>query len=140
MLPNNMVIVPNAKLAETILTNFYLSEKRMSLLIPIGVSYQSDPSHVEAILLEEVADAIGHLPGLVAKPAPFVRFIPGFGESSLDFTLIVQVSKFVDQYLVQHELRKRIVARFWQEEIEIPFPQRVVHVHNAAAVEVPPAE
>lgn len=139
MLPNNMAIVPNAKLAETILTNFYLPEKRMSLLIPISGSYQSDPSYVETILLEEVVATIGHLPGLVAEPAPFVRFIPGFGESSLKFTLIVQVSKFVDQYLVQHELRKRIFARFQQEGIEIPFHQRVVHVHNAAAVEVPPA-
>jgi small-conductance mechanosensitive channel len=133
MLPNNMVIVPNAKLAETILTNFHLPEKRMSLLIPISVSYQSDPSKIEAILLAEVASAMDQIPGLLAEPAPFVRFIPGFGESSLDFTLIVQVNEFVSQYLVQHELRKRLFARFQQEGIEIPFPQRVVHVHPAAA-------
>jgi small-conductance mechanosensitive channel len=45
-------------------------------------------------------------------PAPFVRFIPGFGNSSLDFTLICQVAEFTDQYLAQHELRKSIFARF----------------------------
>lgn len=138
MLPNNMVIVPNAKLAESIVINYHLPEKRMSVPIPISVSYESDPTRIEAILAEEATSAIGHVPGLLAEPAPFVRFIPGFGESSLDFTLIVQVNEFVDQYLVQHELRKRIFARFQKEGIEIPFPQRVVHVHTVA-VEVPPA-
>ncbi len=138
MLPNNMVIVPNAKLAESIVVNYHLPEKRMSVLIPIGVSYKSDPAQVEAILVEEATRAVGEVQGLLAEPAPFVRFIPGFGESSLDFTLIVQVNEFVDQYLVQHELRKRIFARFQKEGIEIPFPQRVVHVHTSA-VEVPTA-
>ncbi|MBZ0160529.1 MAG: mechanosensitive ion channel family protein [bacterium] len=138
MLPNNMVIVPNAKLAESIVVNYHLPEKRMSVLIPISVGYGSDPTQVEAILVEEATRAVGEVQGLLAEPAPFVRFIPGFGESSLDFTLIVQISEFVDQYLVQHELRKRIFARFQKEGIEIPFPQRVVHVHTAA-IEVPPA-
>jgi small-conductance mechanosensitive channel len=92
MLPNNMVIVPNAKLAESIVVNYHLSEKRMSVLILISVSYQSDPARIGAILAEEAISAIGHVPGLLAEPAPFVRFIPGFGESSLDFTLIVQYS------------------------------------------------
>ncbi|HSC70088.1 MAG TPA: mechanosensitive ion channel family protein, partial [Candidatus Methylomirabilis sp.] len=130
MLPNNMIIVPNAKLAQSILTNYYLPEQRMSLLVPISVSYGSDPEQVEKILVEEATRAAGEVPGLLAEPAPFVRFIPGFGESSLDFTLICQVREFVDQYLAQHELRKRIFRRFREEGIEIPFPQRVVHVLN----------
>jgi len=130
MLPNNMIIVPNAKLAQSIVTNYYLPEQRMALLVPISVSYDSDPEHVERILVEEVSRAAGEVPGLLADPAPFVRFIPGFGDSSLDFTLICQVREFVDQYLAQHELRKRIFRRFRQEGIEIPFPQRVVHVRD----------
>ena len=125
-----MVIVPNAKLAQSILTNYYLPEQRMALLITISVSYASDPEQVEKILVEEATRAAGEVPGLLADPPPFVRFIPGFGESSLDFTLICQVREFVDQYLAQHELRKRIFRRFNQEGIEIPFPQRVVHVRD----------
>lgn len=128
MLPNNMIVVPNSKLAESILTNYNLPEKRMSVLIPISVSYGSDPSRVEAILVEEAVRAAAEVPGMLADPPPFVRFIPGFGQSSLDFTLIVQVGEFVEQYLVQHELRKRIFSRFHKEGIEIPFPQRVVHI------------
>jgi small-conductance mechanosensitive channel len=125
-LPNNLIIVPNAKLAQAIVTNYHLPEKRMSLLIPIGVSYDSDPVHVERVLLEEARAGAREIPGLLGEPEPFVRFIPGFGDSSLNFTLICQVAEFTDQYLAQHELRKRIFRRFRREGIEIPFPMRTV--------------
>jgi len=128
MLPNNMVIIPNSKLAQSIVTNYYLPEKRMSLLVSVNVSYSSDPERVEKVLVEEAKKAAKEVPGLLSDPEPFVRFIPGFGESSLDFTLICQVKEFVDQYLAQHELRKRIFKRFGDEGIEIPFPQRTVHL------------
>lgn len=127
-LSNNMIVVPNAKLAQAIVTNYNLPEKRMSLLIPIGVSYDSDYEQVERVLVDEAVRAAGHIDGLLAEPAPFVRFIPGFGDFSLNFTLICQVSEFVDQYLVQHELRKRILKRFRAEGIEIPFPVRTLEL------------
>lgn len=130
MLPNNIVVIPNSKLAQSVVTNYYLPEKRMSLLIPIGVSYSSDPEKVERILVEEVKKAIGEIPGLLGEPEPFVRFIPGFSDSSLDFTLICQVAEFVDQYLAQHELRKRIFRRFKEEGIEIPFPHRTIYLRE----------
>jgi small-conductance mechanosensitive channel len=130
MLPNNIVVIPNSKLSQSVLTNYYLPEKRMSLLIPVGVSYSSDPETVEGLLVEEAKKAVGEIPGLLGNPEPFVRFIPGYGESSLDFTLICQVGEFVDQYLAQHELRKRIFKRFKEEGIEIPFPHRTVYLRE----------
>jgi small-conductance mechanosensitive channel len=130
MLPNNMVILPNSKLTQSILTNYYLPEPRMAVLVPVSVSYKADPDHVERVLLDEATAALGQIPGLLAEPAPSVRFIPGFGESSLDFTLICQVREFTDQYLAQHELRKRIFKRFNVEGIEIPFPQRTIHLRT----------
>jgi len=133
-LSNNTVVVPNARLASAVLTNYNLPEPQMSLLVRVGVSYSSDPERVEQILVEEAKRAAGQIQGLLAEPAPFVRFIPGFGDSSLDFTLICRVSTFVDQYGVQHELRKRIFVRLRQEGIEIPIPQRDLHLRT-----VPPA-
>ncbi len=130
MLPNNIVVIPNSKLAQSVVTNYYLPEKRMALLIPIGVSYSSDPEKVEKILVEETKKAVREIPGLLGEPEPFVRFIPGFGESSLDFTLICQVREFVDQYPVQHELRKRIFKSFKEEGIDIPFPHRTVYLRE----------
>ena len=128
MLPNNIVVVPNSKLAQSVVTNYYLPEQRMSVLIPISVAYASDPDRVERILVDEAKAGAVVIPGLLSEPEPFVRFIPGFGESSLDLTLICQVREFTDQYLAQHELRKRIFKRFKEEGIEIPFPQRTVHL------------
>lgn len=130
MLPNNMVIIPNSKVAQMILTNYCLPEKKMSVLIPVSVSFSTDPDLVERVLVEEATAAVGAIPGLLGEPAPIARFIPGFGASSLDFTLICQVGEFVDQYTVQHELRKRILARFRADGIEMPFPQRTIHLRE----------
>jgi len=132
-LPNNLIVIPNNKLAQSIVTNFYLPEKRMSLLISVGVSYDSDPEHIEKVLIDVALSAAGDVKGLLKDPPPFVRFIPGFGESSLDFTLICQVSEYTDQYLAQHELRKRIFRRFREEGIVIPFPMRTLEIKRQHA-------
>lgn len=130
MLPNNMVVIPNSKLSQSVVTNYCLPEKRMSLLVPVGVSYDADPGRVEKILVDAAKSVIGKVPGLLAEPEPFVRFIPGFGDSALEFTLICQVGEFVDQYLAQHELRKVIFNKFREEGIEIPFPHRTVYLRE----------
>lgn len=130
MLSNNTVVIPNNKLAQSVVTNYYLPEKRMSLPISISVSYSADPEKVEKILVEEAKKGAVDIPGLLAEPEPVVRFIPGFGESSLDFTLFCQVAEFTDQYLAQHELRKRIFRRFKEAGIDIPFPQRTVYIRE----------
>jgi small-conductance mechanosensitive channel len=136
-LSNNTIVVPNAKLASTIVTNFSLPDPHMSLLIPISVNLNSDPEKVENILVDEASKALETVPGLLRDSAPFVRFIPGFGQFSLDFTLICSVRNYVDQYLVQHELRKRIYKRFRGEGIEFPVPQRDVHVSSNPSNEIP---
>ncbi len=129
-LANNIAILPNSKVSESMITNYFLPERRLSLLLPVSVSYRSDPHEVEDILLEEAVGACQDVEGLLSEPPPSVRFIPGFGESSLNFTLICHVREFVDQYFVQHELRHRIFARFQKEGIEIPYPQRTVHLRR----------
>ena len=131
MLPNNMVIIPNNKLTQSILINYSMPEPRMAMSIRISVAYGTDPGRVERVLFEEVQKAIGHVPGLLADPAPAVRLIPGFGESSLDFTLSCHVREFGDQFPIQHELRKRILKRFQEEKIEMPFPQQTVHLRSS---------
>jgi small-conductance mechanosensitive channel len=129
---NNMVIVPNSKLSQSVVTNYYLPERRIALQMPVSVSYDADPDVVERVLIDETMRAATEVTGLLAEPAPLVRFIPGFGASSLDFTLICQVNDVVDQSPVQHELQKRIFKRFKQEGIEIPFPTRTLYVKEPA--------
>jgi small-conductance mechanosensitive channel len=132
-LTNNLVVVPNSTLSKAVITNFSLPEPRVSLLIQVGVVYGTDPDHVERALLGTAQDAIqGQMEGLLPDPKPVVRFSPGFGDSSLDFTLIVQVRHFTDQYPVQHELRKRILVRFQKEGIEFAFPTRTIVLDKSA--------
>ena len=105
----------------------------MGLTLPVGVAYGTDPDHVERVLVDETRRAAAEVAGLLADPPPQVRLIPGFGPHSLDFTLACQVGSFVDQYLVQHELRKRILRRFEAEGIRLPDPVRTVELRGAEA-------
>ncbi len=130
MLPNNMVVIPNSKLAQSIVTNYYLPEKRMACFINISVSYNSDPEHVERVLLEEAIRATDEIPNVLKDPAPTVRFSPGFGPSSMDFTIVLHVKEFIDQFPVLHEMRKRIFKRFKQENIEIPLPEQRLYLRK----------
>jgi small-conductance mechanosensitive channel len=129
-LGSNVIIIPNAKLAQAIVTNYYLPDRRVSLSIPVSVSYDSDPELVERVLLEEVRSGVGPIAGLLNEPAPDVQLIPGFGDSTLNFTLNCYVAEFADQFPVQHQLRKRILKRFRAEKIEMPYPTRTVYVHD----------
>jgi small-conductance mechanosensitive channel len=132
MLQHNVVIVPNKRVAESIIINYDMPERRMALLLRVSVGYASDPDRVEHVLVDEARNAAGEVAGLLAEPAPSARLIPGFGEYSLDFTLVCQVASFVEQYDVQHELRKRILRRFRAEGIDIPYPIRTVEVRRGA--------
>jgi small-conductance mechanosensitive channel len=129
-LQNNVVILPNKRVAESVITNFDLPESRMSLLVQVPVDYASEPDRVETILIDEALGAAAEVSGLLADPKPFVRFIPGFGESAVQCTLICQVASFVDQFEAQHVLRKRILRRFRAEGIAIPYPARTVHLRT----------
>ena len=125
---NTMVMVPNSKLAQSVVTNYSLPEQRVVVQMPVSASYDTDPDKLERVLVDEALKAAAEVPGLLSDPQPVARFVPGFGASSIDFTLIYYVNNVLDQQSVQHELHKRIFKRFKQEGIEIPFPTRTVYV------------
>lgn len=126
--PDNIeLIVPNARFLTETVTNFTRSEARVRVHIPVGVSYQAEPREVEQALLEAAS-----APGVLAEPAPSVLFAD-FGESSLDFELLV----WTDDPFEIPGLTSRLRYRIWQaladRQIEIPFPQRDVHIRTVAA-------
>ncbi len=126
-LANNLVVVPNSTMGKAVITNYSLPARRMGIGIPVSVAYGTDPIRLEKILLEVVQEAgQDKVAGLLLDPPPGVQLNPGFGDSSLNFTLSVQVGEFVGQYALQSELRKRIYARLQREKIEIPFPTRTL--------------
>ena len=125
MLPNNLVVVPNAKLAQAIVINHNLPSHDLAVLVEVGVDYASDLAHVERVVSEVGRDVMAGVPGGIAGFEPFIRYHT-FGESSIDFTVILRAKEFVDQYLVKHEFIKRLHTRFTQEGIVIPFPIRTL--------------
>ena len=132
MLQNVVVTIPNKRVAESIIMNYDLPESRLALPIRVAVDYGTDPDLVQRILQEEAAQAIAdQVPGLLAEPQPIARLIPGFGEFSLDFTLICHVKSFTDQFPVQHEVRRRILRRLAAEGVRIPVQIRVVELRSA---------
>jgi len=132
---NNIVFVPNSTLAKAVIINYSLPELQVSLSLPVCVSYGSDPSKVEKALLDVTREAAQEeVAGLLLDPPPSVTLSPGFGDSSLDFSLNLNVRRFEDQVPVQSELRKRILARFAKEGINMPFPTRTIEL-DAATLE-----
>jgi small-conductance mechanosensitive channel len=129
-LANNMILIPNAKLAQAVVTNFYLPEKRMGTDVKVMVSHGSDIDRVEAILLDVAQKAARDVSGMAADHAPEVKFDPGFTDAGLGFTVGVQVAEFVAQFGVKNELRKRIYRRLREERIELARPTRIVELHE----------
>lgn len=138
-LANNLVVIPNSRVAQAVVTDYDLPEPRMSLLVRIPVEHTADPTRVQEIVLSEAKAAAGEIPGLLTTPEPFVRFIPGFTDTGLEFTLICQVQTFVDQYLAQHRLRERITARFRKEGIRLAAPVRRLEVTSAGLAMATPS-
>jgi small-conductance mechanosensitive channel len=134
-LAHNLVIVPNAKLAQAIVTNFSLPEKRCGTSITVTVGYECDPEAMEAMLLEVVQQAAAEVPGMLADPAPGVGFDPGFVDSGYSFTVGFQVAEFADQPRVRNEVRKRVARRLRAENIGIPYPMRTVVLRGSARKE-----
>jgi len=129
-LPNNVVIVPNTKLASAIFTNYHLPAKEINLPIQVGVSYDSDLDHVEKITLEVAKEVMQESLGGVSDFEPFILF-QNFGEYAVNFIVLLRVNEFLEQRHVKHEFIKKLHRRYKQEGIEIPFPSREVYVRGA---------
>jgi small-conductance mechanosensitive channel len=124
---NNLIIIPNAQLTSSIVTNYHAPEKTLAVLVDVGVGYDSDLEQVEKVTVEVAEAVMRSVPGGMATETPVIRY-RGFGDSSIDFTVILWAQEFADQYLLKHEFIKQLHQRYRQEDIEIPFPMRTVQI------------
>ncbi len=125
-LPNQIIIVPNSKLAESIIINDSLPEQEMAALVQAGVAYESDLKKVEKVTIDVAKRIQKAIPGAVKTFEPFIRYHT-FGDSNINFTVILRVEKFVDKYLVTHEFIKALKERYDKEGIEISWPVRKIY-------------
>ena len=126
-LPNNMIIVPNSKMASTIVTNYYQPEQETAVLIQVGVSYDSDLKKVEKVTIEVGKEIMKEVEGGVPEFEPFIRYHT-FDDFSINFTVILRTKEYVGNYLIKHEFIKRLHERYDKEGIVIPFPIRTVYM------------
>ncbi len=129
------VIVPNSDLISGKVTNWMLRDPRGRVKIPISVAYGSDTALVKTLLLE-LAEEHDLIVTDGSAPEPKVMFRT-FGESSLDFDLRCFIINIDKRLQVMSDLNFAIDAAFREHGIEIPFPQRDLHIKNWP--EPPPA-
>jgi small-conductance mechanosensitive channel len=123
-LSNNTVLVPNAKLSQSIITNFHSPDHELAVVIEVAVDYASDLDRVEAVAIDVARDVMRTVPGGVPRFEPFVRFHT-LGDPGINFSVILRAQEFVDQYVVTHEFVKRLHRRFADERIVIPLKSLV---------------
>lgn len=119
------LVVPNKIFITDRLINWTLSDTVTRIVVSVGVAYGSEIDKVETVIRE----AIRNTPLILHEPEPNVIF-SSFGDSSLNFDIYIFVHELTERIAVKHSLHKNIYEALQANHIEIPFPQRDVHIHN----------
>jgi len=123
---NIAVIVPNSDFINNRVINWSHNNKEVRLNFPVGISYNEDPEKIRKLLTEVVNENNG----VLSSPEPYIRF-EGFGDSSLNFDVLVWTSEYIDRpKILRSELYYKIFAKFKEHNIEIPFPQQDIHLKS----------
>lgn len=119
------LIVPNKTFITNQLVNWTLTDPVTRIVIPLGISYDADVAHAHRVILKAICSS----PLVLKEPEPSVFFL-GFGDSSLDFSIRVYVNELSTRLSVTHDINARLLSALRKEGIEIPFPQRDLHVDS----------
>ncbi|MFH1451740.1 MAG: mechanosensitive ion channel family protein [archaeon] len=120
---NELIIVPNGKLSESNIQNIALPEPKARVVVPFGVAYGSSVEKVKKIVMDEIVK-LNHF---IKEPEPSVKFLE-MADSSLNFKAFFYVDSFENRYGAIDEANTRIYNVLRKNKIEIPFPQRDVHL------------
>ena len=120
---NNLIMIPNSVLMDGVMTNYYSESREMAVRVECGISYDSDLERVETVCLEVANEVREDLEEAVDDFDSVVRFT-AFGDSNIDFVVVMRAADRLASFVVKHELMKRLHARFRHEGIEINYPVR----------------
>jgi small-conductance mechanosensitive channel len=127
---NITIIVPNSNFITSAVTNWSYGDPKVRLRLPVGVAYGSDVEKLRTLLLEVAAENAATL----KQPAPSVRFL-GFGDSALNFELAIwTIDMAQSPTRFRSELYFAIERKLREHKIEIPFPQRDLHLRSGSFV------
>lgn len=123
---NITIIVPNSQFIDSPVINWSHNDRNIRFNFPVGVSYKEDPEKVKSILMEVAAKN----DGVLKTPPPDVLFVE-YGDNSINFNLRVWTSDYINKPpVLKSQLYYEIFRRFNEEGIEIPFPQRDLHLKS----------
>ena len=123
---NISIIIPNSDFISSRVINWSHNDRNVRFNIPVGVSYKEDPQKIKDVLLSVAIDN----PSILKKPEPDVIF-EEFGDSSLNFILRIWTTEMIQRpKILISDVYFEIFKRFRENNIEIPFPQRDIHIKN----------
>ncbi|MFT5088153.1 MAG: potassium efflux system protein, partial [Planctomycetota bacterium] len=128
---NVSIIVPNSSFISESVTNWSYRDMKTRIHVPVGVAYGSDVELVKKTLLE-AGETHGEV---LADPAPQVQFLE-FADSSLNFDLLVWIKEPTRQRFIRSDLNFAIDRAFREHNIQIPFPQRDLHIRSTVPIQV----
>lgn len=135
-LAGNIVVIPNSRFADAVMTNFHQPRQDLAVLVDVGVSYDSDLDQVERVTSEVGREVMLAVEGAVPDHEPFIRYHT-FADHSINFTVILRAREFTAQFLIKHEFIKRLHLRYRAERIEIPYPIRTLMMRDGQAGQLP---
>lgn len=134
---NNLVIIPNSKLADSIVTNYQAPTPEVVAVVSCGVSYESNLEQVRQVTLEVARRLIDESPEAIKEFEPVVRFYE-FGDSNINFRTVFQARDYASQFTLIDAFISRLHHRFLQEGIEINYPTRkLVYARQDGAMPEP---
>jgi small-conductance mechanosensitive channel len=126
---NNLIVVPNGKLASAIVTNMHQPEKEAGLFLPVTVAFDNDLAAVEKVTLEVAREAMS-VPGRPIEGfEPAIRY-NAFTDAGVRFSVILRIKEFQEMYALRHEFYKRLHERYRQAGIKLAVPPRAVTIEK----------
>ena len=130
---SSTIVIPNKTIAGANISNFSLPTQNINVSVPVGVAYDSDLATVERVTIETAKEVLARVDNN-PNAEPLVRYTD-FGDSSINFVVILPSSMFDNQGIIKHEFIKALTDRYRTEGIDIPFPIRTIIQEEASETE-----
>jgi small-conductance mechanosensitive channel len=123
-LASNEIIVPNSHLAKAVVTNYSLPTPEKSVVVHLGVGYDSDLERVETIIIDEAKRTLREVEGANPDVEPTLRY-QSFGDYNIQLAVFLRAKRYTDQFRLKHEFIKRLHRRLGKEKVSHPYPTTV---------------
>lgn len=131
---DHTVIVPNSKLADMIVTNYYLPGRELSFSVEVAISMDNDLEFVEKVSKEIISETQKQTEGAVKDFEPVIRYF-SVGDNRINLRAILRVMEYSYKFPVRHEFIKKLQRRFQQEGIKMALPVQAVYLKKDDAAE-----